>query len=710
MSPIKIERTGPVAVLRLNSGPVNALSKAARVALYDALNAANADPEVLGVVITGNGRAFSAGADIAEFREASGVAMFAGRDPAEITALIDEMTKPVVAAIDGTALGGGLELALGCHARVAAPGALMGLPEITIGLLPGAGGTQRLPRLIGPVATGEMILSGQPAGASKALDTNLVDELIEGDLVAGAVRHVHALIESGNAPRRARDIDLRLMTAPPDFYDRMRASFRKKAALAFAAEHIISCLQDSAAMAFDDGMRCEREHFLACHASPAAAGLQHGFFAKREAAKVPGMPADTAVRPIKQVAVLGAGTMGRGIAMAFANAGFPVTMVEADTRLADTALQAVQGEYRRLADSGRLKCEEAVVRSARISAAAQDGALRNSDLVIEAVFENLDLKLDVCRRLGTLCKPGAIIASNTSTLDIDVLAAATGRANDFLGVHFFSPAQVMRLVEVIRGKHTSQDALATVMALVRRLNKDAVVSRVCYGFIGNRMLEPYLRETEALLLEGCTPQQIDRALEAFGMAMGPCRMMDLAGVDVVAKVVIERGKQGALPDDPLYRIVCREFERLGRHGQKTGAGFYRYEGQQATEDLEAIAMIRALAHRHGVLPRGDVPDEEIVDRCLLPLVNEGFLILEEGIACRESDIDVVWLSGYGFPAQRGGPLFYARQRGLHWVRDQLRNLGRSRGNAHGYWTAAGLLGEEPPAGDAAAATGQPAPV
>jgi 3-hydroxyacyl-CoA dehydrogenase len=691
MSPIKIERTGSVAVLRLNSGPVNALSKAVRVALYDALNAANADPEVVGVAITGNGRVFSAGADITEFREASGVAMFAGRDPAEITAFIDAMNKPVVAAIDGMALGGGLELALGCHARVAATGALLGLPEITIGLLPGAGGTQRLPRLVGPVAAGEMILSGQPVAAAKALETKLIDQLIEGDLVAGAVAHVHSLVESGNALRRARDIDLRAMTVAPDSYDRMRNSFLKKAALAFAAEHIISCLEATAAMGFDEGMRCEREHFLACHASDAAAGLQHGFFAKREATKIPDMPAHTALRPIKQVAVLGAGTMGRGIAMAFANAGFPVTMVEADTRLAGAALQAVQCEYRRLADTGRLKSEEAVTRSARISASAEDEALRTSDLVIEAVFENLDIKLEVCRRLGTLCKPGAIIASNTSTLDIDVLAAATGRANDFLGVHFFSPAQVMRLVEVIRGKDTLSDALATVMALVRRLNKDAVVSGVCYGFIGNRMLEPYLRETEALLLEGCTPQQIDRALEAFGMAMGPCRMMDLAGVDVVAKVVIERAKQGALPSDPLYRIVCREFERVGRYGQKTGAGFYRYQGQKATEDNDAIAAIQALAARHGVLRAGEVPDEDIVKRCLLPLINEGFLILEEGIAYRESDIDVVWLSGYGFPAQRGGPMFYARQMGLSWVHDQLLDLGRSRGNAQGYWTPAALL-------------------
>lgn len=706
-SPIEIERTGHVAVLRLNSGRVNALSKTVRVALYDALNAANADPGVLGVVITGNGHCFSAGADIAEFRQANGDAMFAGRDPAEITALIDEMVKPVVAAIDGVALGGGLELALGCHARVAGPGAVLGLPEITIGLVPGAGGTQRLPRLIGPMAAGEMILSGQPVAAAKAMEAGLIDELIEGDLVTGAVRHLHSLMESGNALRRASDIELSLMTVPSDLYEVMRAASGKKAALAFAAGHIISCLETSAAMAFDEGMRCEREHFLACHASPAAAGLQHGFFAKREAPKVPHLPVDTALRPIKHVAILGAGTMGRGIAMAFANAGFPVTLVEADARLADAALQAVQLEYRRLADAGRLEGHQARARSASISATTEDGALRTSELVIEAVFENLDIKLEVCRRLGEVCMPGAIIASNTSTLDVNMLASASGRPGDFLGMHFFSPAQVMRLVEVVRGEHTSPDALATVMALTRRLNKDAVVSGVCYGFIGNRMLEPYLRETEALLIEGCTPLQIDRALEAFGMAMGPCRMMDLAGVDVVAKVVIERAKQDALPDDPLYRIVCRELERVGRHGQKTGAGFYRYRGRQANEDMEAIATIQALADRRGVVRRADVKDEEIVDRCLLPLVNEGFRILEEGIAYRESDIDVVWLSGYGFPADRGGPMFYARQMGLPRIRDLLRRYGRSCGNVQGYWTPASLLRAESERAEAAALTGEP---
>lgn len=706
-SPIEIERSGAVAVLRLKCGPVNALSQPVRVALYDALKAAEADPGVLGVVITGNGRAFSAGADIAEFSQPGGAAMFAGRDPAEVTALIDAMSKPVVAAIEGTALGGGLELALGCHARVASAAALLGLPEINIGLLPGAGGTQRLPRLIGAVAAAEMILSGQPVGAARALEAKLIDQLAEGDLVAAAVRQVQALAESGQPLRRARDIELDGTTVAPDFFAGLRAAARKKGALAFAADHIVTCLEATAAMSFDDGMRREREHFLACHASPAAAGLQHGFFAKREAAKVPGMPANIALRPIKQVAVLGAGTMGRGISMAFANAGYPVTMVETQTKLADAALQAVRAEYQRLADGGRLSAEEAKARSARISAGTGDEALRSGDLVIEAVFENLDIKLEVCRRLGELCKPGAIIASNTSTLDINVLAQATGRASDFLGVHFFSPAQVMRLVEVIRGEHTGDDALATVMALARRLNKDAVVSGVCYGFIGNRMLEPYLRETEALLLEGCTPQQIDRALEGFGMAMGPCRMMDLAGVDVVAKVVIERDKQGGLPDDPRYRIVCREMNRVGRHGQKTGAGFYRYEGRKALEDPQALATVAALAGQHGVARRAEVSDQEIVDRCLLPLVNEGFLILEEKIAGRESDLDVVWLSGYGFPADRGGPMFYARQRGLPQVRSRLLEFGRSRGNAQGYWTPARLLETESMRAAAAAVTGEP---
>lgn len=683
-APIAYERAGQVALIRLQSPPVNALSCGVRIALHDAIVRAAEDQSVNSIVLAGNAKCFSAGADISEFQSDDANAMFAGRDPADLIATLERLAKPVVAAISGAALGGGLELALGCHARVAASGATLGLPEITLGLIPGAGGTQRLPRLIGLDAAMQMMLSGNVVTAEHAHTLGLIDRLVSSDVVDAAVQYAGALAASG-AIRRTCDQLIRDSDAMRVHLAAWQLLAKKVKASSIAAGHLLACAQDAVSLPFDEAVKAERRRFLACNESDAAAGLQHAFFATRRAARLPAECATTKSRPVESIAIVGGGTMGRGIAMAFASSGFSVTVIEADAERAAATAKALSDEFHGLTVSGQLDAEHAARCSSLICVNAVFDAVQSADLVIEAVFESMDTKRDVCRRLGRTCKPGAVIASNTSTLDINVLARESGRPEEFLGLHFFSPAHVMRLVEVIRGDQTDVNVLATAMELVRKLGKNPVISGVCYGFIGNRMLEPYLREAEALLLQGCTPRQIDTAIEGFGMAMGPCRMMDLAGVDVVAKVVIERDKQGCLPNDPLYRIVCRELAGMGRLGQKTGKGFYAYEGRRAIEDAGAIEAVRVLAARRQVPQRAQIAPQEIVDRCLLPLINEGFLIVEEGIAHRESDVDVVWLSGYGFPAERGGPLFYARRIGLRKIGDTLRHYADPSGDPYDYW-------------------------
>lgn len=691
-SSLSYTKTGSTAVIRLSSPPVNALSQHVRVALYDAIQRAAGDPAVRAIVLTGDGRSFSAGADIAEFRAKS---MFAGRDPAEVIDLIESLDKPTVAAIDGVALGGGLELALGCRARVAAEGATLGVPEIKLGVIPGAGGTQRLPRLVGLDAALRMMIGGEPIDAERARTLGLVDQVVDAgtDTVAAAISYATALAEAGTV-RRTSQRPIPDAQACSLEVSTWQAFIQKSKAPAFAAGQVLSCVRNTIGTPFDEAVRLERQRFLECNDSEAAQGLQHAFFAPRAAAKLPAEYAGVRASSISRVAIIGGGTMGRGIAMAVSQGGFDATVIETDTDRAAAALEAIRTEYQRQTASNRIDARQAQLWTSRIQASAAFEAVHEADLVIEAVYENLEIKREIAQRLGQACKPGAILASNTSTLDINVLARESGRAADFLGLHFFSPANVMRLVEVVRGDATDAAVMATAMDFVRRIRKSAVISGVCYGFIGNRMLEPYLREVEALLLEGCPPACIDAALEAFGMAMGPCRMMDLAGVDVVAKVVEEREKQGALPDDPNYRIVCRDLAGLGRFGQKTGRGFYDYDGRRLVDDAAAVKAIEALAARCGIAPRGHQVDaKEIVERCLFPLINEGFSIVEEGIAYRESDVDVVWLAGYGFPAERGGPLFHARRLGLQQIGERLAHYASRFGDAYGYWHPAKAIRE-----------------
>jgi 3-hydroxyacyl-CoA dehydrogenase len=692
---VTLERRGEIAVVTWGRPPANTLPQAMRRALYDVLDALGQDASVMAVVIRGRGGHFGFGADIAEFDLPDRV-FLASPDPVELTALIERMRKPVVAAMRGQALGAALELALGCHYRVAARDARFGLPEIELGLIPGAGGTQRLPRLVGFEAAAQMIFSGESVDAPRAFEIGLIDRLADTDPVDAAIDFIRSANGTGHPLRRVRDTafdgespdDLAAAQAAiRTCFDAARSRGRSLPACDAIRDSLLAALR----LPFDEGLALERGLFLQCHASPEAAALRYGFLAKRSARKLVDVPAGTAPREITHVGVVGGGTMGRGIATAVAGSGLRVTLVESDASRAALAHDAIEAGLRRMHETGRLS-ESGLGQSLQgLSTTEAFAALAECDLVIEAVYEDFAVKQAVCARMGEVCRAGAMLASNTSTLDIDRLADASGRPRDFIGLHFFSPANVMKLLEVVRGANTAPEVLASAMTFARQLGKQPVVSRVCYGFIGNRMLEPYLRETEALLLEGATPRQIDRALEEFGMAMGPCRMMDLAGVDVVAKVIIEREREGGLPDDPHYRTVSRELHRLGRFGQKSSAGFYRYDGRRLLDDVDAEALIRDFAKRSGVAARDQITDTEIVERCLFPMINEGWRLLDERIAERESDVDVVWLTGYGFPAYRGGPLYHAREIGLAHVRDVLEQYGQRFGNPHDYWTPADRL-------------------
>ncbi|AEB86645.1 3-hydroxyacyl-CoA dehydrogenase NAD-binding domain-containing protein [Alicycliphilus denitrificans] len=687
---VHVERCDGIAIVRIQNSPVNALSAQVRGDLYNALQSLSKEEAIVGIVLAGSGRGFSGGADIGEFGGPAG-SFRAGEDPARVTALIEEIDKPVVAAIHGFALGGGLELAMGCHARVASAQARLGLPEISLGVIPGAGGTQRLPRLVGVSKALEMMLSGRPINGKEAALIGLVELVVDDDPVSSAIRLIKNR-QAGDGVGHAT----RFMQVPGAGKDnqaeieKARSRATSMGAKSKAALKVIECVAASVGQSFDEGMALEREAFSQCLESPESAALRHVFFAERAAGKLD-TPGASGVGKISTVGVVGGGTMGRGIAMSFANAGIPVRLLELTEQKANTAVEAIRLEYQRQMDRGKLKAAEAAGRSALIQAARNEGEIGLCDLVVEAVFEDMQIKLEMAQRLGRACRDGAIIASNTSTLDIDRLAQASGRPADFVGLHFFSPANIMRLVEVVRGKGTSANTLATVVEVVKRIAKVPVITGVCWGFVGNRMLEPYLREVESLLLEGASPSQIDHAIEGFGMAMGPCRMMDLAGVDVVAKVVEEQAKEGRLPEDPLYRIVSRHLASVGRHGQKTGEGFYRYEGRVAADDVDTHSLVQAMAARHDVKQRQDISSEEIVERCMLPLINEGYRLLAEGIASRSSDIDVVWLTGYGFPQALGGPMYHGERLGAAHLLKRLSHYGSTQGNIWNYWTPAAML-------------------
>jgi 3-hydroxyacyl-CoA dehydrogenase len=649
MAKIEVEAHGDVVVLRLSNPPVNALAHGVRTGLVAAVRAANADPAVKAIVVTGAGRAFSAGADIAEF--ATGL-----KEPG-LPEVIDEMEaspKPVVAAVNGLALGGGLEVALGCHYRVIAKSvAQLGLPEVKIGILPGAGGTQRLPRVIGVAAALDAIVSGAFMNAAAAGANGLADKVVDGDVVAAAIAFARELVAAGKGPRPVSAKIIDKSTVPADLFAQKRAGLGKHPSGPMAASHCIAAVEAAVGSDYKTGVAREKALFAELAASPYAKALQYAFFAERRAADVPDIGKDVVARKVETVGVVGAGTMGVGISLAVLQAGLPVTVVETRQDALDRGLARIRETIEGNVKRGRMSAAQAETVLGGLKGSLDLADLASADFIIEAVFEKLAVKQEVFRKLDAVAKPGAVLASNTSTLDVDQIAAVTRRPEDVLGTHFFSPANIMRLLEVVRGARTAKDTLATAMALARRINKVGVVAGVCFGFIGNRMVEAYLEEVQAMLLEGATPAEIDGAVEAWGLAMGPNAMMDLAGIDV--GYLIRREHPLSDERKRLYRVTDRISE-MGRHGQKTAAGYYRYEGRTRIPDAEIVAMFEAEA-RAQQINRRTLPQEEIVERCLLRLANEGAQLLDEGIALRASDIDTIYLTGYGFPAWRGGPMW-----------------------------------------------------
>jgi 3-hydroxyacyl-CoA dehydrogenase len=675
---VSLDRRGRVAVLTVNNPPVNALSHHVRLGLRDGLRQAIADPAVEAVVLACAGRTFIAGADITEFGQPP-------REPAlqEVLDVIEASPKPVVAAIFGTALGGGLEVAMTCHWRVGVGAARLGQPEVKLGIIPGAGGTQRLPRLVGVEKALQMIVGGDPIGGEEAHRLGLLDELVEGDPTAGAVAFAERVLAEGRPLRRVRDMDDRVAAArgKPEIFAEFRKSIARQTRGFKAPEACVKAVEAAVNLPFDQGLARERELFLETLHSPESKAQRYFFFAEREAAKIPDVPADTPVKEVRRAAVIGAGTMGGGIAMCFANAGIPVTVVEVSREALDRGLGIVRRNYEATAAKGRLKPGDVERRMGLIQGTVDFDAVADADLVIEAVFEEMPIKKEVFARLDGICKSDAVLATNTSTLDVNEIAAATRRPESVIGTHFFSPANVMRLLEVVRGARTSKPVIATAMAVGRRIGKVPVLVGVCYGFVGNRMLHQRGREAEKLLQEGALPQQVDRVMTDFGLPMGPFAMGDLAGLDVGWRI-----RKGRGVTSPVFDRICER----GRFGQKTGAGFYRYEPGDRTPrpDPEVERIILEVSAELGI-QRRPISDQEILERLLYPMVNEGARILEEGIAIRASDIDVIWVYGYGWPVYRGGPMFWADQVGLKTIRDRMLEYQRRTGDA--FWQPAPLL-------------------
>ena len=675
---------GSVAVITLNNPPVNGMGMETRTAAVAALRRAAQDEAVKAIVITGAGKVFSGGADIREFNSPKAMT-----EPTlhTLIATAENSEKPVVAAIHGVCMGGGLELSLGCHYRVATPGAQIGLPEVKIGLVPGAGGTQRLPRVVGLEQGLNMIVSGNPVLSEKLAETKLFDQVFaEGaDLVSSAVEFANSIADARPLPKvRNLKVDYPNHEA---FLQFSRNTVKAMAGPFPAPLACVECVAASVTMKFEDGLKYERDRFLALAQTDESKALRHAFFGERAASKVPDVPSDTPTRTIAKAAVVGAGTMGGGIAMNFANAGIPVTILETKQEALDKGLATIRKNYENTVKKGKLTPEKAGQRIALITGTLAYEEISQADIVIEAVFEDLNVKETVFRQLDAVMKPGAILASNTSTLDLDKIAAFTKRPQDVIGLHFFSPANVMKLLEIVRGKETAKDVLATALALSKKIKKTGVVSGVCDGFIGNRMVEQYLRQAFFLLDEGVLPEQVDKAIEKFGFAMGPFRMSDLAGNDI--GWYIRKRRYIETPDLDYSKVpdlLCEQ----GRFGQKTGAGWYDYKAGDRTAYPSPVVseMIQSQLQANG-RERRKVSDQEIVERLVFALVNEGARILEEGIALRASDIDMVYLTGYGFPLHRGGPMLYADTVGLPNVLEAMR--GFARGPHGDAWAPAPLL-------------------
>ena len=693
MSAVAISRISRTLVLTLDHAPVNGLGLALRTALADAFQMALDDAVVSAIVLTGAGRMFSAGADITEFGTPK--SMTPPSLP-EIINMIEQAKKPVVAAIHGNALGGGLELALGCAYRVAAPGANLGLPEVSLGIIPGAGGTQRLPRIIGVAPALDMIVSGKPIKAEKGLALGLIDELADGDLVDAAVKFCQGLPTGDTAlrPTRAREEKLAEARDNPQLFDDYRETMARPARGLEAPYEAVECVEASVAQDFDTGLNFERETFKKLVVTTQSEALRHAFFVERGAAKIDGLAKDTAKQDIQRAAVIGCGTMGGGIAMNFANAGIPVTVLEAEDAFLQKGLETIRGNYAASVAKGRISQDKMDGCMALISGITDFAQLGEPDIVIEAIFEKMDAKKEVFAKLDAATPAETILATNTSTLDVNEIAAATKRPGKVIGTHFFSPANVMRLQENVRGAETSGETIATTMALAKKLGKVGVLVGVCDGFVGNRMLYAYSRQSNFLLEEGALPEQVDKAIYDFGFPMGPFAMGDLAGLDV--GWLIRKAHAATRPSNLRYSPIADQICEMGRYGQKTSAGWYNYEkgSRVPIPDPEIEKLIVSVSEELGY-ERRPIDEAEIIQRCIYPLINEGANILAEGIAQRPGDIDTVWIYGYGFPRQRGGPMFYADTVGLKEIYDVMSKLY----DEHGEWLKpAPLLAELAAAG------------
>ncbi len=675
---------GPIALISMNNPPVNGLGYELRSGIVAGLDQALADPKIAAVVLIGSAKAFSGGADIREFNSPKALA-----EPNLNTVIrvVESSSKPVIAAIGGACMGGGLELALGCHFRVAVAGAQIGLPEVKLGILPGAGGTQRLPRLIGLEPALDMMLSGKPLSEADAVKVSLADTAVDGDVTAAAVAYARELVAAGKGPRRTREMSV----AGADRVGEILAARRAQLGKVFRNRHsphvLLDAVRAAVELPFDAGIARERELSNQVERAVEGRAFRHLFFGERELRRIPGLPADVKSRKVAKVGIVGAGTMGGGISMCFANAGIPVTIVDAKQEALDRGLATIRKNYERSVARGSLKPEQLEQRMALIRPTLDYAALGDADLVIEAVFENMKLKKEIFAKLDAAAKPGAILGTNTSTLDIDEIAAVTQRPQDVIGLHFFSPANVMRLLEIVQCAKTAPDVVMTALDVAKTIRKVGVVAEVCYGFIGNRMMEPYGRVAGFLVEEGATPWQVDKALEKWGMAMGPFRMGDLAGNDI--GWAIRKRRYVEKPDVKYARIADKLCE-LGRFGQKTGMGWYRYEAgkRDAIPDPVVEKLIEDYRKEQGITPR-KIADAEIVERCIFALVNEAARLLEEGIAQRASDVDMVYLTGYGFPLHRGGPMLYADQVGLYNVVRAAQRFAAESGDK--FWQPAPLL-------------------
>ncbi|MEP7704694.1 3-hydroxyacyl-CoA dehydrogenase NAD-binding domain-containing protein [Paraglaciecola sp. 25GB23A] len=668
-----------VAVLWMQNPPVNALSKAVRVGLIAALQQALADDSVKVIVISSKQNLFSGGADISEFSGGD----FEPPLPA-VLELIENANKPIVAVLNGPAFGGGLEVALSCHYRVTFAANKVGLPEVNLGILPGAGGTQRLPRLAGVAQALDMIVSGRPVAAKKLAGVfDLVVEQAE-NLLKEAMAFCAALVSNGAAVKRTCDITIDPSTAPAELFAQYRQSIAKQARGFFAPERCIQAVEAAVSLPFDAGLVREGELFMQCMASKEARAQQHFFFAERAASHVKDYDKSTPVRDIQKVGIIGAGTMGGGIAMNFANVGIPVTLLELKQEALDKGLALIRKNYESSAKKGKLTVAQVEERMSLLGGSTSYSDLSDVDLVIEAVFEKMSVKQEVFKSLDAVCKPGAILASNTSTLDLNEIAAATKRPQDVIGLHFFSPANVMKLLEVVKGEKTSADVIKTTMMMAKKINKVAVLVGVCFGFVGNRMIESYGREANRLMLEGASPEHVDKIIYDFGMPMGPFTMGDMAGQDI--GYFVRQSRQKFIKHDPSYCIIADKLVEQGRVGLKVGKGAYLYaEGSRTPIPDPAVAEIaKQEADRLGIKQR-KISEQEILERIIFPLINEGALILEEGIAAKSSDIDVIYVYGYGFPVYRGGPMQYADEIGLKTVYDAMCKYRDELGEYGGHW-------------------------